>query len=158
MSTKENLYIKLPYSIVFLKLAHIETAYHKITFNDIKRQLFFIYFCRVVQEQASNLTSSSLCTNPGIVSSIDLGDGYTQLCTFEGSSSNNVLRSFPPPYTETCPLSTFNLGGTYLSDQRNNDEILYELDSQYLHQFFPSNSALSTNHISTNYQCNSTTE
>ena len=98
-----------------------------------------------------------MSSNHGIVSSIEMeeNNSFCQLHSLDSSTSGNILRSFPPPYTETCPLSTMNLDESYSTDQGVNDGILYQLDSQYLHQLLPSNNASDFNTISSNYVYNS---
>ena len=97
----------------------------------------------MVREQSSSNSGSTVPHNHDIVSAIDLDEenSYCQIHTYENSRTpNNIIRSFPPPYTETCPLNSMNLQErNYSSEsQRINDGVLYELDSQYLHQILPS--------------------
>ena len=112
---------------------------------------------RVVREQSSSNSGSTVPHNHDIVSAIDLDEdsSYCQIHSYENSRTpNNILRSFPPPYTETCPLNSMNLQERNYSseNQRINDGILYELDSQYLHQILPSsNPPSNTNNSSSNY-------
>ena len=112
---------------------------------------------RVVREHSSSNAGSTVPHNHGIVSAIDLNEdsSYCQIHSFESSrTTNNIIRSFPPPYTETCPLNPLNLqDGNFSSEnQRINDGILYELDSQYLHQLLPSsNPASNMNDSNSNY-------
>ena len=149
--TIENLYFNTLAFKCFLVLAD----------NVVSKILnFFIRFiyCRVVQQQTANATGTTrVSNNHGIVSSIDLeeNNSFCQLHTFDSSTSGNILRSFPPPYTETCPLSTMSFDDTYSTNQGLNDGILYELDSQYLHQLLPSNTANNMNNNSSNYVYNS---
>merc|ERR1719414_863780 len=112
---------------------------------------------QVVREHSSSNAGSTVPHNHGIVSAIDLNEdsSYCQIHSFESSrTTNNIIRSFPPPYTETCPLNPVNLQDTNFSSesQRINDGILYELDSQYLHQLLPlSNPASNMNDSNSNY-------
>ena len=111
----------------------------------------------MIREQASSSNSGSTVPhNHAIVSAIDLDEdnSYCQIHSFESSrTSNNIIRSFPPPYTETCPLNPMNFEERIPSEnQRVNDGILYELDSQYLHQLLPSsNPASNMNDSNSNY-------
>ena len=120
--------------------------------------VFMLFFCRVVEQQTSNVSGATMpSNNHSSVSSIDLDENNTfcQLRTFDSATSGNVLRSFPPPYTETCPLSTMSFDDTYSTDQGLSDGVLYELDSQYLHQLLPSNAANNMSNVSSNCVYNS---
>ena len=146
----ENLYFNIP---------RIQKPFLLVLDSDItistNIDIFISY--RVVREHSSSNAGSTVPHNHGIVSAIDLNEdsSYCQIHSFESSrTTNNIIRSFPPPYTETCPLNPVNLqNGNFSSEnQRINDGILYELDSQYLHQLLPSsNPASNMNDSNSNY-------
>ena len=135
----------------------VDTRFHcKMSRRRIEIFLFF----RVIQGQpSSNHLEPSIQSNNRhgvLISSNILDDEYNQSRSHfdnENPSNSLMVRSFPPPYTETCPLNTLNREDRYCPDQRINDGVLYQLDSQYLHQLLPSNANSYTHTISTNHIC-----
>ena len=117
--------------------------------------VLFISFNRVMEDATSNIARSTISNHNDTVSSIGLDDDPQCQFRLFDSSSGSILRNFPPPYSETCPLSASHFEEPYSCDQAVNDGVLYELDSQYLYQLLPMNSARSSNHtsITSEYTC-----
>ena len=100
-----------------------------------------------MQDLASDARGPASLTTHSTVSSISTHNSSPcQYRPFE-TSEGNMICNFPPPYTETCSISPRPSDEVYFHNQGLADRILYELDSQYLNQLLPLNTAPDSNDI-----------